>query len=212
MFLYFYSLELLLWPVSLAGKDSASIHSCHFEYGQTKISPWYVSLIISYHPAGHGYQSHRSYTLLFCNAEKKLSIPACHTLVSFHSLTSQINVVVLLGFMSFTTENFWLSLYMQNVLGFSPLTVAIHLLPQAIGGILVNIVAGLVLHRVNNKILTGIGALAYVGSALLLATMSVESSYWAFIFPSVLLSVIGADLQFNVANVSIPLRFLGRSH
>jgi nitrate/nitrite transporter NarK len=114
----------------------------------------------------------------------------------------KINVVVLLGFMSFTTSAFWLSLYMQNVLKFSAIEVAIHLLPQAIGGILVNVVAGLILHRVNNKLLTGIGALAYLGSVILLATMKEGSSYWAFIFPSLVLSVIGADLQFNVANVS----------
>jgi nitrate/nitrite transporter NarK len=93
---------------------------------------------------------------------------------------------------------------MQNVLKFSALKVAIHLLPQAIGGILVNIVAGLILHRVNNKLLTGIGALSYLGSVLLLATMKEGSTYWAFIFPSLLLSVIGADFQFNVANVSLP--------
>jgi predicted MFS family arabinose efflux permease len=117
----------------------------------------------------------------------------------------KINVIVLLGFMSFSTSAFWLSLYMQNVLRFSALEVAIHLLPQAIGGILVNIVAGLILHRVNNKLLTGIGALAYLGSVILLVTMKEGSSYWAFIFPSLLLSVIGADLQFNVANVSCTL-------
>ena len=104
--------------------------------------------------------------------------------------------------MSFTTSAFWLSLYMQNVFKFSALKVAVHLLPQAIGGIIVNIIAALVLHRVNNKILTGIGALAYLCSAILLATMKQESSYWGFIFPALLLSVIGADLQFNVANVS----------
>ncbi|KAF4632717.1 hypothetical protein G7Y89_g5403 [Cudoniella acicularis] len=116
---------------------------------------------------------------------------------------SLINVIVLLGFMAFSTQSFWLSLYMQNVLGFSALKVAIHLLPQAIGGILVNVIAGLILHRVNNKLLTGLGALAYFGSAILLATMSVGSSYWAFIFPSLLLSVIGADFQFNVANMYV---------
>jgi len=115
----------------------------------------------------------------------------------------QINVVVLLGFMSFTTSAFWLSLYMQNVLGFSALKVAIHLLPQAIGGIAVNIVAGFVLHKVDNKVLTGIGALSYLLAVTLLAIMKEDSSYWAFIFPSLLLSVIGADLQFNVANVCL---------
>lgn len=116
---------------------------------------------------------------------------------------SLINIIVLLGFMSFSTGAFWLSLYMQDVLRFSALEVAIHLLPQAIGGILVNIIAGMVLHKVNNKILTGIGALSYLGSALLLANIKEGSSYWAFIFPSLLLSVIGADLQFNVANMYV---------
>ncbi|TVY73148.1 putative MFS-type transporter [Lachnellula suecica] len=116
---------------------------------------------------------------------------------------SLINIIVLCGFMSFTASAFWLSLYMQNVLGFSSLTVAIHLLPQAIGGIAVNVVAGLILHRVSNKLLMGIGAIAYVGAALLLATMKADSSYWAFIFPSLLLSVVGADLHFNVANMYV---------
>ncbi|CZR60320.1 related to transporter (major facilitator superfamily) [Phialocephala subalpina] len=116
---------------------------------------------------------------------------------------SLINIIVLLGFMSFSTSAFWLSLYMQDVLRFSALQVAIHLLPQAIGGILVNIVAGLVLHRVDNKLLTGIGALSYLGSVLLLANIKEGSSYWAFIFPSLILSVIGADLQFNVANMYV---------
>ncbi|KAH8682778.1 aminotriazole resistance protein [Tricladium varicosporioides] len=116
---------------------------------------------------------------------------------------SLINVIVLLGLMSFTTNSFWLSLYMQNVLHFSALNVAIHLLPQAIGGILINIIAGLILHRVNNRLLTAIGALAYAGSSALYATMGTGSSYWAFIFPSLLLSVVGADFQFNVANMYV---------
>jgi nitrate/nitrite transporter NarK len=107
--------------------------------------------------------------------------------------------------MSFTTSAFWLSLYMQNHLSFTPLTVAIHLLPQAFFGILVNVIAGLILHRVDGKILVGIGALGYLISALLLANMTVGNEYWGFIFPSLFFSVIGADLQFNVANVSLVL-------
>lgn len=92
---------------------------------------------------------------------------------------------------------------MQNVLKYSALGVAVHLLPQAIGGIIVNIIAGLILHRVSNKLLTGIGALSYLVAAILLATMRESNAYWPFIFPSLLLSVVGADLQFNVANVSL---------
>lgn len=94
---------------------------------------------------------------------------------------------------------------MQNVLRYSPLEVAIRLLPQAILGTMVNIIAGLILHKVNNRLLTGIGALCHLGSVLLMALMKQSSPYWDFIFPSLLLSVIGADLQFNVANVSLIL-------
>ena len=92
---------------------------------------------------------------------------------------------------------------MQNVLKFSALEVALHLLPQAICGIIVNIIAGLILHKVNNKLLTGIAALSYFLAALLLALMKEDNAYWPFIFPSLVLSVIGADFQFNVANVSL---------
>lgn len=104
--------------------------------------------------------------------------------------------------MSFVTSSFYISLYMQNVLGYSALEVAVHLLPQAICGIIVNIIAGLILHRVNNKLLTAIAAVSYFIGALLLAVMKEHNAYWGFIFPSLVLSVIGADFQFNVANVS----------
>lgn len=111
-------------------------------------------------------------------------------------------LIVLFGFMSFGTSSFWLSLYMQNVLKYSPLEVAVRLLPQAIVGILVNVVAALVLHKINNKVLVGIGSIACFGSALLLSVMEGDHMYWAFIFPSLILAVVGVDLQFNVANVS----------
>ncbi|KIM96098.1 hypothetical protein OIDMADRAFT_44850 [Oidiodendron maius Zn] len=116
---------------------------------------------------------------------------------------SLINLIVMFGFMSFGTSSFWVSLFMQNVLRFSPLEVAVHLLPQAVVGILVNIIAGLVLHKVSNKLLMGIGSVAYFGASLLLALMRGDHVYWPFIAPSLALAVIGADLQFNVANMYV---------
>jgi nitrate/nitrite transporter NarK len=120
------------------------------------------------------------------------------------NLESQVTLIVLFGFMSFGTSSFWVSLYMQNVLRYSPLEVAVHLLPQAVVGILVNVIAGLVLHKISNRVLMGIGSVAYFGAALLLALMKGEHVYWPFIAPALGLAVIGADLQFNVANVSLP--------
>lgn len=46
-----------------------------------------------------------------------------------------------------------------------------------------------------------IGCVSYTSSFLLLALLNINLTYWAMIFPSLLLMVIGADLHFNVANV-----------
>jgi predicted MFS family arabinose efflux permease len=127
-------------------------------------------------------------------------------LILHYLISSQINIVVAFGFMSFNTCAFWLSLYMQDIMGYSPLEVAVRLLPQAIGGTIVNIIAGLILHRVNNVLLTGIAALCLFLAALLLTVMKDDSPYWPFMFPSMILSVIGVDLEFNVAFVSSPAR------
>jgi len=48
----------------------------------------------------------------------------------------------------------------------------------------------------------GIGACSYVISFLLVAVQRYGDSYWAFIFPALILCVVGADFEFNVANVS----------
>jgi hypothetical protein len=99
---------------------------------------------------------------------------------------------------------------MQNVLRYSTLSVAVHLLPQAVAGIAVNIVAGAILHRVDNRLLVMIGSVSYFGAMLLLATMKFGGGdegdrYWGRVFPALVLSVVGADLQFNVANVRTDL-------
>ncbi|MCJ1285540.1 hypothetical protein MMC26_004880 [Xylographa opegraphella] len=116
---------------------------------------------------------------------------------------SLLMAIVWLGFSAFGPVSFWLALYMQRVQQLSPLLVAVHLLPQAVMGTITNIVAGLILHRVSNKLIVLVGAVCYTVSFLLLALQRRDSSYWAFIFPSLILMVIGADLEFNVANMYV---------
>lgn len=85
----------------------------------------------------------------------------------------------------------------------SPLVVAAHLLPQVIGGVIINIIAGLLMHRISNKLLISIGAVCYVSAFTLLSVMQEDSSYWAFIFPALCLSVVGADFEFTVTNMYV---------
>ncbi|KAJ5101545.1 hypothetical protein NUU61_003767 [Penicillium alfredii] len=113
-----------------------------------------------------------------------------------------------LGFMGFSAVTFFLALYLQKVEHRSALEITVRLLPMVVSGVLVNVVCGLVLHRVSNKLLTGIGALAYTASYLILSFMDEDAVYWAFIFPALVLVVVGADIQFNVTNVCCPLLLL----
>lgn len=109
-----------------------------------------------------------------------------------------------LGFMGFAAISFWLALYLQDIKHNSALEITAKLLPMIIGGITVNIICALILHKVRNKLLVGIGAFAYTAAFLILSFMDVKTTYWAFIFPSLVLVVVGADVQFNVANVRLP--------
>lgn len=126
-----------------------------------------------------------------------------------HRLTHivQIMAVTVLGFMAFQAAAFYLALFVQELRSWSAIVIAVHLLPQALAGMLWNVIIGNILHRVNNTILMAAGALAYLVADLLLSLMSAESNYWAFMFPALILNVVGADFHFNVANVSTPLSF-----
>ncbi|KAK5710106.1 hypothetical protein LTR17_019168 [Elasticomyces elasticus] len=111
--------------------------------------------------------------------------------------------ILMLGFMAFVPGNFFAALFFQQVWHMSALQVAVHLLPMAVMGIAVNIVAGLILHRVSNKLIMLVAKLSYTGSFLLISFNKTDSSYWSFYFPSFILLVMGADLEFNVANMYV---------
>lgn len=108
-----------------------------------------------------------------------------------------------LGFIGFPVLSFWLALYFQTVLGYSALETGVHMLPMVIMGLSANLVAALILHKISNKLLMGIGAVAYLFAFVIAAAQRHGDSYWSFSFPALCLCVIGADFQFNVANVSI---------
>lgn len=65
------------------------------------------------------------------------------------------------------------------------------------------IFAGLFLHKISNKLLMGLGALAYTVAFVLMALNRDDSSYWAFLFPAFTICVIGADLEFNVCQMYV---------
>ncbi|KAI1856221.1 hypothetical protein JX265_011733 [Neoarthrinium moseri] len=116
---------------------------------------------------------------------------------------SLVIIVILLGMMGFTATGFWIAFYMQSFQQLSTIMVAVRLLPMAVAGLAWNVVAGHILHKVNNTMIMIFGSLCFLGASLLFAFMGPESNYWAFIFPALVLNVAGADLNFNVANMYV---------
>jgi hypothetical protein len=114
-----------------------------------------------------------------------------------------LTTILCLGFYGFSGNLFWISLVWQRLDQQSPLMVAVRLLPAAIGGILVNLAAALIMHRISNKVLMGIAATSLVAASALWSGIGPTIPYWALSFPALILSVIGADFQFCVTNLYV---------
>ena len=113
--------------------------------------------------------------------------------------------ILVLGFYGFSGNLFWISLVWQRIDGDSPLIVAVKLLPAAIGGILVNVIAAVIMHRISNKLIMGVAATsAVIASAIWSAlSPSIPMSYWSLGFPALIFSVVSADFAFTVTNMYV---------
>ena len=97
----------------------------------------------------------------------------------------------------------------------SGMTLAVWYTPTAVGGIILCIVGGIIMHVVPIMILLLVSALAWIGAPLLLALAPLPLHYWEYVVPSMLCATIGIDLTFTVSIVFFssvqPLRYQGLS-
>ncbi|KAK2624927.1 hypothetical protein QTJ16_005296 [Diplocarpon rosae] len=112
-------------------------------------------------------------------------------------------ICVGLGYMSFITNQFWISLYMQEIQELEPLSIAIRLMPQAILGMVWSYLGEELISFVSGRIIMAAGGLGYIGGAILILFIKPETSYWALLFPALCVTVIGADFQFIVSNLYV---------
>jgi hypothetical protein len=110
------------------------------------------------------------------------------------------------GYMSFVTNQFWVPLYMQQVQQLPPLLIAVHMLPQALAGFAWSYIGQALVSRLPGRIIMAIGGFCYLFGALLLVFIRPETSYWKFLFPAMVFTVVGADFQFIVSNVCTLIR------
>ncbi|KAI1380718.1 MFS general substrate transporter [Hypoxylon crocopeplum] len=119
-------------------------------------------------------------------------------------------ICTLCASMSFYSQLFWVSLFMQDLEGLKPFDVAVRLLPQALMGLMFSPLVGLIMHKVPGTVLLAVAATALVVSNVLLVFLRQGSNYLVWIFPSVMLSTIGMDWTMNVGSLyilsSLPLK------
>lgn len=88
-------------------------------------------------------------------------------------------------------------------MGATPLQVVAWTTPMAVGGLILSMTGGFILHKVSGTVLMIISCLGYVGSGLLFAIIPPGGNYWAYVFPAMICGTIAVDISFNLANIFI---------
>ncbi|KAH6977465.1 major facilitator superfamily-domain-containing protein [Ilyonectria sp. MPI-CAGE-AT-0026] len=99
------------------------------------------------------------------------------------------------------------TLYFQNIMSASPLQVVAWYVPLGLAGLILSVIEGFILHLVPGRVLLIISGLGAVGSQLLIALIPLGGSYWAWIFPAVILSTVGIDLSTILMTVFVTTTF-----
>lgn len=95
------------------------------------------------------------------------------------------------------------TLYMQDIMGASPLQISAWYSPMCGGGVLISILGGYVLHLIPGTVLVVVAGLGWIVPSVLFAVAPLGANYWAYVFPSMVCATIGIDITFNVANIFI---------
>lgn len=110
---------------------------------------------------------------------------------------------ILLGAAIFGASLF-LTYYFQGVLGYTPIQAGLASLPISLGVFIAAGVLGKVLTKIGPRPVMFAGALCGAAGMILLAQISVDSSFWTLIFPGELLFGMGMGMIFvPLANIAL---------
>ncbi|HZT65023.1 MAG TPA: MFS transporter [Acidimicrobiales bacterium] len=110
---------------------------------------------------------------------------------------SAANLVMFLVGAAIFASWFFLSIYMQNILGYSPLKTGIAFLPQTIGIILGAQISSRLIVRFGPRPLLLIGPLLSALGLFLLGGLTAHASYWSDLFVPSVLVTFGMGLTFT---------------
>ncbi|WP_431946925.1 MFS transporter [Actinacidiphila sp. bgisy167] len=138
----------------------------------------------------------------FLIIESRSAAPLVRLGIFTNGNVSRANIGALLFFGAYTGFQFVLTLYLQDLLGWSALTVAMALLPSSLMVILGSTQMPRLFARFGPaKIMAG-GFIAYVAGYALLLRIGLQTSYAPVLLPSVVLVGIGFVLCFSSSTVA----------
>jgi MFS family permease len=118
------------------------------------------------------------------------------------------NVTFLIALAGFISMFFLLTLYMQNVLAYSPLQAGVAYIPLCLGVIISAGVTSQLLARIGSRPIITLGCLVAAGGLYDLSRIPVHGSYASNLLPGMLVMSIGLGAVFvavtSAANASVP--------
>ncbi len=109
---------------------------------------------------------------------------------------------ITLVFFAMFGSMFFMSQYLQFLLGYSPLQAGIRQMPVALVMIIVAPMAGVLVNKLGNKVLVCTGMTVAATGLFLISRTTVGSDYWNLL-PSILVLVVGMGLTMTPATESI---------
>jgi len=103
----------------------------------------------------------------------------------------------------FIAWQYWVPLYYQDYKLYTPLEAVIRFLPSFVSGVLGSAFVGFMAARIPAVWILSMGTASMTISCLLMAVIKPDVTYWAFAFPSTLLTVWGADPVFAAGSLFI---------
>jgi EmrB/QacA subfamily drug resistance transporter len=113
----------------------------------------------------------------------------------YRTISGSNIVAILLGMLLFAVF-FFLTLYMQQVLGFSPIQAGFSYVPFTVGIMVTSIVGTILVNRVGVKWLLAAGLLIVAVGILMMTRLPDHGSYLTDILPAFLVTSIGMGLTF----------------
>ena len=138
----------------------------------------------------------------FVFLETRVNVPLIRLGIFRLRTLTGANVISFLAQGAFAAMAFIVTLYMQQVLGYTPITTGIAFLPMAIVFIVVSNGVSWFVPRVGVRRLLIVGMFVMTGGLLLLTHISVENTYWTTLFPGMLVVSLGIGPSFTVMAIA----------